>query len=241
MVSRVNVVSPTALRLPAASVATALTLTEPSPKVASSSLVSVTATGVLPAPVTVLITVTPPLRAKVTTVMAPTSALTLTLPLLVMPSVALLPLSASKASVGAAAAVVSRVKLSVPTALVLPALSVWRTSTFLTPSPVRMKLVPWPVIQVPPSRRYAQAAPSSRPLTLTTPLLVMRSPAAPLSIASCRPGAMAEVSSVKSRVDTSLVLPALSVWRTLTVLGPSSPVMAMVLLLPVIQRPAPLI
>ena len=41
----------------------------------------------------------------------------------------------------------------------------------------------------PPSIEYCQVAPSSRPLTVITPLLVMKSPATPLSVSSETTGA----------------------------------------------------
>ena len=53
----------------------------PLPKAVRSWLVSVTATGELPAPVTVLATEPPPEREKVTAVEAPASATTATTPL----------------------------------------------------------------------------------------------------------------------------------------------------------------
>ncbi len=58
------------------------------------------------------------------------SPLTLTVPLLVMPSVADTPVSTASAAVGAMGGIVSTVTApSAPTWLTLPATSVWRTST----------------------------------------------------------------------------------------------------------------
>ena len=68
-------------KFPATSVATAVTSIVPLPKVTRSWLVSVTATGVAPAPVTVLLTEPPPVREKVTAVKAPVSAETVSTPL----------------------------------------------------------------------------------------------------------------------------------------------------------------
>src|SRR3989338_1336599 len=87
---------------------------------------------------------------------------------------------------------VSRVKvkaeLAAPT---LPAASVWRATTLLAPSPVRVKLLPVPAFQVLPlSVLYCQVAPVSRPLTFTVPLPVSLSVALlPVSAASDSVGA----------------------------------------------------
>ena len=109
-----------------------------------------------------------------------------------MKSVELLPVSALSAVTVAAAvgAVVSRVKLSVVEVAVAPA-SVWRTITFLAPSPVRVKLVPVNVVQfVPPSVLYCRVAPDASPNTFTWPLLVMPSvDELPVSATSARVGA----------------------------------------------------
>ena len=84
-------------------------------------------------------------------------------------------------------ALVSRVKVSVSeTALVTPPVSVCRTVTDFAPSPLRVRLVPWPSVQVvSPLVLYSQLAPSSRPLTLTVPALVTPSVRLePLSLAN---------------------------------------------------------
>jgi hypothetical protein len=120
----VKLVLPALLALPAASVATALTLMEPSPRVVRSALLRTTACAE-PVPVTVFVTVLLP-RVKVTTVLAPLSALTVTAPpaavasALVAPSATPVP----SAKVGATGAAVSKVKLLVPALLALPAASV---------------------------------------------------------------------------------------------------------------------
>ena len=61
--------------------------------------------------------------------LAPASrSATLTVPLLVMPSVSLAPVSAARARLGASGALLSTViSLSSPLELVLPAISLWRT------------------------------------------------------------------------------------------------------------------
>ena len=163
------------------------------------------------------------------------SPATLTVPTLVMLSLPR-PLSVPSVTVGAAAAL-SIVKASaLELALTLPATSVWRTMTDLAPSPASVKLVPLPAVQLlPPLVLYCQVAPASRPVTLTVALLVMPSPATPLSTASAATGDAAAVSSVKaSAVELVLTLPAASVWRTMTDLAPS-PLKVKLLALPVVQ------
>ena len=110
VVSSVKLLVPAALALPAVSVATALTLMLPSPKLARSLLLSTTAWA-LPVPIRVLLTVPLP-PVNVTTVLAPLSALTVTTPLaavasvLVAPSLTPLP----KLKTGALGMATSRVK-----------------------------------------------------------------------------------------------------------------------------------
>ena len=89
MVSRVKLLLPAALGLPAVSVDTALTATLPSPKVVRSVLVRVTAWA-LPLPVMVLLTEPLP-PVNVTTVLAPLSALTVTTPPAAVASVLVAP------------------------------------------------------------------------------------------------------------------------------------------------------
>ena len=89
-VSKTKVVVPAALAFLAASVATALMLMVPSPNVVKSALLSTTATG-LPVLVKVLVTVLAPL-VKVTTVLAPLSAVTVTTPLAAKASALVAPL-----------------------------------------------------------------------------------------------------------------------------------------------------
>ena len=82
----------------------------------------------LPVPAAKLL---PPLVLKVQ--VAPASRpVTFTVPVRVMPSLVLLPVSAARASDGAAAlASTTRAVALPPTALMLPATSVWRTCTAL--------------------------------------------------------------------------------------------------------------
>ena len=225
-----------ALWLPATSVWRTVTLVAPSP-------VSV---KLLPLPATQLV---PPLLLYCH--VAPASKpLTLTVPLLVMRSVAELPLSLARATLGAATAESSVKASALDARLTLPAASVWRTMTVLAPSPLSVKLLPLPASQlVPPLMLYCQVAPASRPATLTLPLLVMPSPTVPLSSARLRLGATGAVvsaggatvvSSVKaSALDARLTLPAASVWRTMTVLAPS-PLSVKLLPLPASQLVPPL-
>ena len=79
LVSSLKEVVPAGEVLPAASVATALVAIVPSPSVTRSAVVSTTGTDVLPLPVTVLLTVLFPL-AKLTTMVLPASAITVTTP-----------------------------------------------------------------------------------------------------------------------------------------------------------------
>ena len=218
-VSSVNAKAPElVLMLPATSVWRTVTDLAPSP-------VSV---KLLPVPVVQLV---PPLVLYCQ--LAPVSRpVTLTVPLLVMPSPKA-PLSTARLRVGAAA-VPSSVKLSaLDAALTLPATSVWRTVTDLAPSPVKVKLLPLPAVQVlPPSVLYCQLAPDSSPVTLTLPMLVMLSVARPLLVVRLAAGAATVPSRVKaSALDAALTLPATSVWRTVTDLAPS-PVKARLLLVP---------
>ena len=94
------------------------------------------------------------------------------------------PLSVCSANVGAAGAVVSSMKLSVSELPeVLPAASVCRAITFFKPSPLSVKLVPFPLIQcAPPSVLYCHGAPLASPLTSTRPTFVIPSPVVPLSV-----------------------------------------------------------
>src|SRR3989338_8053494 len=135
----------------------------------------------------------------------------------------------------AVSSVNAKASLAAPT---LPAASVWRTLTLLAPSPVRVKLLPLPAVQVAPlSMLYCQVAPVSRPVTLTEPLLVILSVApAPVSATSARVWADgAAVSIVKAKASLAApTLPAASVWRTLTLLAPS-PVRVKRLPLPAVQ------
>ena len=156
-VSRVKVVVPALLALPAASVATALTLMVPLPRVVRSALVSVAGTGVLPLPVTVLLTVPPPLRLKVTTVLTPLSAVTVNTPVFCSASVLVAPLATPepKANVGEAGASVSTTTCPITAAAVNFANPLSRLKLALLPPKSLMALVPGKLIMVPaamPSR-----------------------------------------------------------------------------------------
>ena len=68
--------------------------------------------------------------------------------------------------------------------------------TDLAPSPLKVMLLPLPVVQlVPPLVLYCQVAPASRPATLTEPMLVMLSVAMPLLVARVIVGAAGGVVS----------------------------------------------
>ena len=111
-VSRMKLLEPAALALPAASVAMALTAMVPSPKVARSAAASVTAAAA-PVPVTVLVTVLVPL-VNVTATVEPTSALTVTAPLDAVASALVAPPNTPvpKARTGALGANVSPVNVT---------------------------------------------------------------------------------------------------------------------------------
>ena len=79
---------------------------------------------------------------------------------------------------------------------------------------LKLKLVPVPVCQAPPSTRYCHTAPDSIPVTLTVAILVMPSLVElPESVAKVNVNAATDVSSVKDLVVKELTLPAVSVCR----------------------------
>ena len=127
----------------------------------------------------------------------------------------------------AVGAVLSSVKDSaLDSTLVFPAASAWRTMTDLPPSPLRVKLLPLPLVQLTPlSVLNCQLAPPSRPMTLTTPELVVLSAALlPESLARAKLG---EVGSVVSTVmdkgaEGALALPPWSVSVTTKLWLPSA-------------------
>ena len=137
MVSSVKLREVLAPVLPAASVAAALTVIRPSPKVNRSAASSTTASAVPPAPVSVLVTVPPPLRLKVTTVLAPLSLVSVITPPGCVASALVAPLFTPlpKVNTGADGERVSRSKLLVPAPLALPTLSVATALTLMVPSP----------------------------------------------------------------------------------------------------------
>ena len=117
---------------------------------------------------------------------------------------------------GAVGPCVSRVKFKVEMLLRFPATSVWRTWALCGPSPVSVKELPEPVVQLPPPLvLYSQVAPDSRPVTLTTPEFVILSPGVPLSVASATVGALATRSIVTSWLSVlAPMLPTVSTTRT---------------------------
>src|SRR6185369_14023531 len=163
----------------------------------------------------------PPLSVEYSTVAPASMPDSEIVPVLVIWSLALEPVSLVRAMPGAAM-VVSRVKVRLPTLLMLPATSVWRTCTLLLPS-AAVKLL----FQVaPPLVEYWTVAPASIPVSDRVPVLVIWSLLLePVSLKRSTVGAVgAMVSRVKVRLPTLLVLPATSVWRTWTVLLPSAAV-----------------
>ena len=125
IVSKVKLLLPSALVLPALSVALALTLIVPLPKVVRSALVKVTACEA-PVPVKDLVTVLAPL-VKVTETAAPLSAVRVTTPPACVASVAVAPPATPvpSAKTGALGAIVSTLKVKVLEVPILPAVSVW--------------------------------------------------------------------------------------------------------------------
>src|SRR5262249_55561772 len=146
---------------------------------------------------------------------APGSLLTVSVPMLVIPSVGELPVSLVRATPGAGGVAVSRVKLKAVPPLPLPATSVCRTCTALLPS-TAVKLAD----QVaPPSVEYSTRAPGSL-LTVSVPMLVIPSVGElPVSLVRATPGAggvpacgeMAEVAArpVPATTDGRRGVPAL--------------------------------
>ena len=108
----------------------------------------------------------------------------------------------------------------------LPAASVWRTITDLAPSPLSVKLLPLPVVQlVPPLVLYCHVAPASSPATLTVPTLVMLSAATPLSLARVMVGAEGGVVSgvTAGAFELAGVAPPLLAIAASTTPPPSAP------------------
>ena len=143
-------------------------------------------------------------------------------PSLVILSVDELPVSWASATTGATGGVVSSVKVNAAEAgPVLPATSVWRTSTAFDPS-TGVKLE---VQVVPPSIEYCTVAPVSTLLSASEPSLVILSvDELPVSWASATPGATGGVvSSVKVKAaEAGPALPATSVWRTSSAFDPAT-------------------
>ena len=136
-----------ALGLPATSVALALTLTLPGPKVVTSLLVSTTATGVSPLPVTVLVTL-PLGPVKFTATLAPASATTVITPPAAVASAWPAPFATPvpKARVGSLGAARSRTRVGPVLLTLLPAAS--NNSTLNTP-PLAMAVCNSALVGVP--------------------------------------------------------------------------------------------
>src|SRR3569832_914188 len=222
-----------ALTLPAAAVAVAVTVCVP----LVSAVVTMLHTPVVASALAVPSKVVPSVSYSATT--APASAVPVKVGVvtLVMRSVFEAPLSDEVDSVGegAAGAAESSVKVKAAELLeVLPATSVWLTTTESSPSPLIVKLEPVPVRQlVPPSVLYCQIAFVSRPVTLTIPSLVIVSVLLlPVSAASESVGLAAFVSSTKAWLVTVPALPALSVTLSLSVLLPVSVTLSQVSAVP---------
>ena len=132
-VSSTKLEVPAVEALPAASVATALTLIVPLVSVVKSPAASVTACA-LPVPVIVLVTVLEPL-VKVTTMVEPVSPDTVTTPPTCVASAEVAPpvTPVPNANVGVVGAMVSSTKLEVPAVEALPAASVATALTLIVP------------------------------------------------------------------------------------------------------------
>src|SRR5690554_2623810 len=185
--------------LPAASVAVAV-------KAKVSSLSAGTSKLQLPAASAVVVPISVPSWSKVTVLPAsavPSRVGVLSLEL--SPS-ASAPLGSTSSTAPVMTGVSGAVLFTVtgpssPLLLMLPASSVWRTSTWpsvYSPSS-SSKLSPAPSFQVvPPSVEYSQVAFSSRPPTLTVPSLVILSPSSPVSLASSAVGASGATVSISN-------------------------------------------
>ena len=190
VVSTVTARAPTSLTLPATSVATALMVVLAS---AGTSPLKKLALQLPPVAVTVLL-----IAPQVTTTLAPASAV----PVTVTPaafSAALTTSSVATALTDGVAVLRSNVKVkNSEFALRLPAASVWRALTDLAPSPVSVIVLPAPAIHEPPPLvLYSHVAPLSRPMTLTTPDLVILSVSLmPVSLTKTRLGATGRVVSL---------------------------------------------
>src|SRR3569623_943371 len=142
---------------------------------------------------------------------------TVSVPDIVMPSLLLLPVSLTNATVGAATCV-SSTKLSLVLPDTLPATSVCRTYTVVLPSTGVLLL-----LQTVPLLLYSTTAPASVPPTVSVPVFVMPSLLLlPVSLTNATVGAATCVSSTKLRLVLPDTLPATSVCRTYTVLLPST-------------------
>ena len=133
-----------------------------------------------------------------------------------------LPVSLASATTGATGGVVSSVKVKAAEAgPVLPATSVWRTSTAFDPS-TGVKLE---IQVVPPSIRVLHRGARLHAAERQEPSLVILSvDELPVSLASATTGATGGVvSSVKVKAaEAGPVLPATSVWRTSTAFDPAT-------------------
>ena len=126
-VSSTKLVLPAVLALPAASVATALTVMVPLPRVVRSAAVSCTAMAVAPLPMTVLLTLLLP-RVKVTLTVASCSAVRVTTPEAAVASACVAPPATPvpSAKTGAVGALVSTLCRAVkPVRMTMPAPSRW--------------------------------------------------------------------------------------------------------------------
>ena len=208
--------------------ATALTLMVPSIRSSASSLVSTTATGVLPLPITVLVTlfgVGEALSLKVTTTVAPCSAVRLITPVLAMASAAVAPPATPvpKAKTGASGASVSSLKLVLPALLALPPASVATALTLMVPLPKVARLsavkvtatgvLPLPVtvtgtLLTPLEKVTTTEAPGSAVTSTTPPAAVASALVAPLDT----PVPKVKVGATGAAVSTKK--PALSAMAT---------------------------
>ena len=141
-------------------------------------------------------------------------------PLVVILSVLLLPVSDCKARIGTAGAWVSRVRFNCLTRLKFPASSVCLTNTDLLPSVLKVKigLVPVQVtveFQVIPSCEYSKKAFVSIPVTVTIPTEVIRSELLkPVSWSKVKRGATGIAVSIViegAKLAAVLLLPTASV------------------------------
>ena len=218
----------------------ALTETAPLPRTNISATLSRTGIAKLPLPVTVLLTLFVPL-VKITSTAAPTSAVTVTTPVIAVASEVVAPLATPvpRARTGGVGGMVSRLKEVLSVGEILPAVSVAMALTVIRPSPSVVRsaalsragtgVLPFPVMifvtVLEPLVKVTTTEALVSAVTVTTPLSAVASDAvAPLATPVPRAmvgAAGGVVSRMKEAVPVGESLPAASVAMATTVIVPS--------------------